>query len=325
MNEPVKAINLRSNSNSLNQIAKKHLLGTILVLFLPLVMVAQDSIPKVPTARKWVLGGVQVGLWGGTFYSLNRTWYANYPKTKFHLYNDWKEWQQMDKAGHFWSTYQISRHTSNIWQWAGLEKKKAIWIGGISGMAYLSVIEILDGYSDKWGFSVPDVLANTAGAGLFVGQELLWNEQRISLKLSYSPYQYGDLKYRADELFGSGDVERLLKDYNGQIIWASVNLRSFLPDSKIPKWLNLALGYNARTMLGGYENSWAIQDPIRVDRSDIPRFRRFLLSFDVDLTRIETKNKTLKTVFSILNVLKVPAPAIEWNTRGKFRLHPVAY
>jgi hypothetical protein len=104
-----------------------------------------------------------------------------------------------------------------------------------------------------------------------------------------------------------------------------LDLSNFLPDSKIPKWLNLALGYNARTMLGGYENSWAIQDPVRVDRSDIPRFRRFLLSFDVDLTRIETKNKTLKTVFSILNVLKVPAPAIEWNTRGKFRLHPVAY
>ncbi|MEY4728489.1 MAG: hypothetical protein RLZZ390_1013, partial [Bacteroidota bacterium] len=178
----------------------------------PQLLHAQDSVAN-KTTKKWVLGSVQVGLWGGTFYALNNTWYANYPKAKFHLYNDWKEWQQMDKMGHFWSTYQISRHTSNIWQWAGLKREKAIWVGAVSGMAYLSVIEILDGYSDKWGFSIPDVLANTAGAGLFLGQELLWKEQRISLKLSYSPYQYGDLKYRADQLFGSGDVERLLKDY----------------------------------------------------------------------------------------------------------------
>jgi hypothetical protein len=241
------------------------------------------------------------------------------------LYNDWEEWQQMDKMGHFWSTYQISRHTSNIWQWAGLDRDKAIWVGAVSGMAYLSVIEILDGYSDKWGFSVPDVMANTAGAGLFLGQELLWKEQRITLKLSYSPYQYGNLKYRADELFGSGDVERLLKDYNGQIIWASINMKSFLPNTKFPKWLNLAVGYNGRTMLGGYENKWedALGNPII--RNDIKRYKRFLISFDVDLTKIETKNKTLKTIYSIFNVLKVPAPAIEFNTLGKFRLHPVAY
>jgi hypothetical protein len=168
-------------------------------------------------------------------------------------------------------------------------------------------------------------MANTAGAGLFLGQELLWKEQRISLKLSYSPYQYGNLKYRADELFGSGDVERLLKDYNGQIIWASINLKSFLPNTKLPKWLNLAVGYNARTMLGGYENKWEDELGNPIVRNDIKRYKRFLVSFDVDLTKIETKNRTLKTIYSIFNVLKVPAPAIEFNTLGKFRLHPVAY
>ena len=324
MNEGVKAIILNINSNGLIKLIKIYLFLFMCLGVQPQLLHAQDSVAN-KTTKKWVLGSVQVGLWGGSFYALNNAWYANYPKTKFHLYNDWEEWQQMDKMGHFWSTYQISRHTSNIWQWAGLERDKAIWVGAVSGMAYLSVIEILDGYSDKWGFSIPDVMANTAGAGLFLGQELLWKEQRISLKLSYSPYQYGNLKYRADELFGSGDVERLLKDYNGQIIWASINLKSFLPNTKLPKWLNLAVGYNARTMLGGYENKWedALGNPIV--RNDIKRYKRFLVSFDVDLTKIETKNKTLKTIYSIFNVLKVPAPAIEFNTLGKFRFHPVAY
>jgi hypothetical protein len=324
MKEGVKAINLSIKSNCKNKLMKKYILIVAIIQLALAGAIAQDSLTNKAT-KKWVLGGVQVGLWGGSFYALNNAWYANYPKAKFHLYNDWKEWQQMDKLGHTWSTYQISRHTSNIWQWAGLEKEKAIWVGSLSGMAYLSVIEILDGYSDKWGFSIPDVLANTAGAGLFLGQELLWKEQRISLKLSYSPYQYGNLKYRADQLFGSGDVERLLKDYNGQIIWASINLKSFMPDAKIPKWLNLAVGYNARTMLGGYENKWEDQSGNMISRTDIKRYKRFLLSLDIDLTKIETKNKTLKTIYSIVNVLKVPAPAIELNTLGKFRLHAVAY
>ena len=113
----------------------------------------QDSSIAHINTKKWVLGGVQAGLWGGTFYSLNKTWYANYPRSDFHFYNDWKEWQQMDKAGHAWSSYQISNHTSKIWQWAGMEKKKAVMIGSISGMAYLSIIEILDGYSASRIFS----------------------------------------------------------------------------------------------------------------------------------------------------------------------------
>jgi hypothetical protein len=299
-----------------------HVFGTIILLALSGTIQGQDSAVSHANTKKWVLGGVQAGLWGGTFYSLNKAWYANYPRSDFKLYNDWKEWQQMDKAGHAWSSYQISNHTSQIWQWAGMEKNKAVIIGGISGMAYLSIIEILDGYSEKWGFSIPDILANTAGAGIYAAQELGWDEQRISIKLSYSPYRYGSLTTRANALFGSGDAEKVLKDYNGQTYWASVNIKSFFPTSHFPAWFNIALGYGARTMLGGYENTWTTVSGITINRTDIPRYKRFYLSADIDLTRIKTKNKTLKTVFSLFNVLKVPAPTVEWNGQGKLRFHP---
>lgn len=302
-----------------------HIIGTILLFSICFSVNAQDSSAAQVKTRKIVLTGVQVGLWGGTFFSLNKTWYANYPRSDFHFYNDWKEWQHMDKAGHTWSSYQISNHTSKIWQWAGMEKKKAVIIGGISGMAYLSIIEILDGYSDKWGFSIPDILANTAGAGIFAAQELGWNEQRISIKLSYSPYRYGTLTTRANALFGSGDAEKVLKDYNGQTYWASINIKSFFPASHCPEWLNIALGYGARTMLGGYENTWTTSSGMTINRSDIPRYKRFYMSADIDLTRIKTKSKTLKTVFSLFNVLKVPAPTVEWNGLEKLRFHPFFY
>ena len=47
------------------------------------------------------------------------------------------------------------------------------------GFAYASLFqasfEVLDGYSAKWGFSIPDIAFNTVGAGLYTSQELLWN------------------------------------------------------------------------------------------------------------------------------------------------------
>jgi Predicted periplasmic lipoprotein (DUF2279) len=292
---------------------------------------AQDSLglsskPQIIShTRKWVLGGVQVSLWGGSFFSLNKAWYANYPRSTFHFYNDWQEWQQMDKMGHAWSTYQISQHTSKIWQWAGMDKKKSVWIGSLSGLAYLSIIEILDGYSDKWGFSGYDVLANASGATLFALQALQWEEQRIQLKMSYSPVHYGDLKPRSNALFGSGDVEKVLKDYNGQTYWLSFNIKSFFPESAFPAWLNLAAGYGAKTMLGGYQNKWDDALGNSISRFDIPRYKRFHLALDLDLTKIKTRNHKIATVLSLFNVLKVPAPSIEINSLGKVQFHPLFF
>jgi hypothetical protein len=111
-------------------------------------------------------------------------------------------------------------------------------------------------------------------------------------------------------------VEKLLKDYNGQTYWASINVKSFFPESRFPSWLNLALGYGAERMLGGYGNSWKDAAGTVYSRTDIARYKKFLLSVDVDLTKINTKNKVLKTAFSLINVLKIPAPAISVNTKG---------
>lgn len=272
--------------------------------------------------RIWIVGGSQAALWTGSFIALNKVWYADYPKESFHFFNDWDEWQQMDKAGHAWSSYQLSRLSGDMWRWTGIKDKKAIWLGGISGVAYLSIIEILDGFSAEWGFSTGDMLMNIAGAGLYVSQELGWKEQRIQLKMSYYPYSYDSQdKSRALDLFGESTAEKILKDYNAQTYWLSANIHSFFPDSRIPRWLNLSLGYNGRVMLGGTENIWTDEAGNTIDRSEVERYRRFFLSVDVDLTRIPTRSKFLRSVFSVVNMIKVPAPALEWDSRGKFRGH----
>jgi VanZ family protein len=283
-------------------------------------MYADSTIPN--KKRIWLVAGTQAGLWLGSFVALNKLWYDEYPRTSFHFFNDNREWNQMDKLGHVFTTFQVSNISSKMWQWAGLSHKRSVIYGAISGIAYQSVIEIQDAYSAEWGFSLSDMGSNFLGAAMFVAQELTWEEKRIRLKLSFSNHDYPkEVTARYEHLFGSTFIERYLKDYNSQTYWVSVNPRSFLTNSRFPGWLNIAAGYSSDLMLGGRENVWTDKEGVFFDRRDIPRTRRFYLSPDVDFTRIPTNSKLLKTVFQLIGGIKFPAPALELNSKGKFRAH----
>jgi hypothetical protein len=248
----------------------------------------------------------------GSLIMLNELWYKDYPRSSFHLFNDNNEWLQMDKIGHATTTYSVGYIVDHTLRWSGVERKKAIWYGGASGLAYLTVIELFDGFSDEWGFSVGDMLANIAGSAMYIGQEFAWKEQRIRLKFSahLSPYA----QYRPNVL-GSNFGERILKDYNGQSYWLSANISSFLPeDSRFPKWLNVAFGYSGEEMLKGDERHYVVfKDG---EFRNFNAYRQYFLSLDIDLTKIKTKNHFLKTLLGTFNYLKIPFPALEFSNRG---------
>ena len=88
---------------------------------------------------------INIAGYGGSLLILNQAWYANYPRSSFHTFNDNKEWLQVDKVGHSWAAYNTGKASTEMWKWTGMNKKKAAIIGGLSGAAYLTVIEILDG------------------------------------------------------------------------------------------------------------------------------------------------------------------------------------
>ena len=271
--------------------------------------------------------GAHAAAWSASYVALNKAWYADYPKQKFHFFNDNGEWNQMDKAGHTWTAYQMSRFSAGLWKWTGLSDTKSAWLGGVSGMAYQSIIEIQDGFSSEWGFSWGDMTANALGAATFVAQQLGWKEQRLQIKLSYWQYDYSspELTTRRNQLFGTSLPERMLKDYNSQTYWLSANVRAFFPNSSWPRWLNIAAGYNSDGMFGGYENKWIDKQGNSFNRYDIPRVRHFFLSPDIDLTRIKTNNKLLKSVFSVVNIVKIPAPSIGFSSKGKLKLYALYY
>lgn len=275
--------------------------------------------------RRWIIGTANVVGYGSALIALNNTWYKNFPREGLHSFDDSKEWLQMDKTGHVFSAYFEGKYSMDLWKWAGLERKKRIWIGGLSGAAYQTIIEFLDGTSAKWGWSWADFGANCIGSGLLIGQELAWDEQRIQLKLGYTREKYpSELTARVNELFGKSGPERFLKDYNGQTYWLSANIKSFFPGSKLPPWLNIAVGYGATGMLGGFDNTWTDAQGNHINRSDIKRQRQFYLSPDIDLTRIPTKSKALKVAFKVLNMVRVPLPALEL-TGGKVKFKGLSF
>lgn len=257
---------------------------------------------------------------GGSLFLLNNLWYKDYPRSSFHFFNDNKEWQQMDKLGHATTSCTIGALGYKTLRWCGVDNKKAIWFGGSMGSVYLLTIEVLDGLSSEWGFSLGDFSANTFGSVVFMSQQFAWNEQRIQFKWSYHQTEFVELR---PDLLGSNWTESWLKDYNGQTYWLSGNISSFLSkDSRFPKWLNLAVGYGAEGMIGGYSN------PAEHNGQPMPtfdRYRQFYISPDIDFTRIPTKSKFLKVAFFALNFLKVPAPALEFNTLNKVKFHPLYF
>ncbi|MEX0968324.1 MAG: DUF2279 domain-containing protein [Bacteroidia bacterium] len=242
-------------------------------------------------------------------------WYKDHKAVPFHFYNDNQAWLQMDKYGHAYVAYYESSIGYNSLRWAGLDKKKALIWGGSLGLLLQTPVEIFDGLYEGYGFSWGDMAANAAGAGLFVGQELLWDEQRMRLKFSFQRSDYADHR---SGILGENGLQSLFLDYNGPTYWLSANLASLTATDRIPGWFNMALGYSANGMLGDYTNP----EFYRGNRlPEFQRHRQWLLSPDVDLSKIKTNRVAIKAALKVLNIIKIPAPALEMNSNDGLKFH----
>jgi len=282
----------------------------------------KDSLSFFETAvkphkqRTRLVAGTVLGLYPVSMYWLYNQWYRDYPQSKFHLFNDNEEWEKMDKFGHTWDAYSIAKPLMRTFHWAGHgNTRSTLYASGIAFL-YQTTIEIFDGFSEEWGFSTGDIIANTLGVAAFAGQQLIWEEQRVVLKYSFHQSKYA--KYRPD-LLGSSLPENILKDYNGLTYWISVNPNSWLSEqSRFPKWLSIGIGFGAEGMTGGTEN------PSEVDGVPIPSFERYpqyYLSLDLDLARVNFRSKFLNSFFKVINIIHLPAPAIEFRKGRKTGWH----
>ena len=194
-------------------------------------------------------------------------------------------------------------------RWCGLSKKKASIIGSSLSFLTVSTVELLDAKSLKWGASVSDLSANLVGSALYLIQQSIWDDQKIQFKYSFHQNFYS--KYRAN-LLGENLAQNLIKDYNGQTYWLSLNAKTIFTQEWMPQWLNISVGYSAKGMLGAHINPEGLPY--------FKRARQYFLSLDIDLRQIPVRSKALKKVFRLLNVIKFPMPAIELRS-GQIKAH----
>lgn len=238
---------------------------------------------------------------------LGQAWYAPQWISDFHFFDDWPEWQQLDKLAHLFWTFQVCVVATRLMMWATGDESRSARLGALTGFLLVSGIEIFDGFSVAYGASVYDVLANGAGALLFLGQRLVWKKLWLIPKFSFHPTSFAPLR---PELLGNGLFEEILKDYNGQTFWYSIRVPVF------PRWLTLAVGVGAEGMIYGREpeNLAAGLDP----------HRRYFLSVDVDLSHLKPASRVLQLLLYVPSVIKIPAPTVEISSQG-LRFHPLYF
>lgn len=247
-------------------------------------------------SRRIFLGCGALALAALIYYLLDRLWYAAAPRSRSHWFDDSRDWQQMDKAGHAFTAYQLSRIAYHLLVWAGMPPEKAHRYAALMGFSAISPIELLDSLATTHGASAYDLMANATGAALFTAQEQLAGKQLIHPKFWFTPSPYAAL--RPDKL-GNHLGEQIIKDYNGQSYWLSLPL-PFLPMDY--QWIRAAVGYNATGMVYG--------NPDQNLRAGRRSRRHFLLSLDLELPIRLQQGKTGKIIGFLSEMFRLPLPVV---------------
>lgn len=268
----------------------------------------------------YLSSGIAIG-WTGSILALKNVWYKESWTNNFHTFDDSRQWLGMDKAGHFFTGHLLNKNISSLYRWSGLNRKQGLLLGSSISFGYLTSLELLDAYSEKWGFSWSDITANAAGIAWYAWQDLLWEEQRFKLKFSahLSPYA----KYRPNTL-GNSFPERLLKDYNGQTYWLTITPAQFLnQNSSFPSWLSLSFGYSIDEKLHGDDNFYTVLPGTPQEKSFSAK-SQYLFSLDIDFEQFNPKRPWLKTLFKAINHVKIPFPTVIFSD-GKMKMSPLYF
>jgi hypothetical protein len=235
----------------------------------------------------------------------SNVWYWE-QTTVFHsleFINDWNKYQQMDKFGHFSDAYFTSDLTGKIYRWSGMSGNTSVWVGALTGWAWMLEIELSDAFMSEWGFSWGDMLANTAGSAFYVLQQYNYDVLGgIHPKFSWHKSEAcRENRYHKDP-------QALIEDYEGMTFWLTVNPHHYFPDSwkeNYSKWLaplGLAFGVSAKD-IGYYP--WG-------------GYKEYFIGLDIDLRKLPIGDDwgIFKFIKSEINFLRLPFPTIRFSTRG---------
>jgi hypothetical protein len=260
------------------------------------------GVPEEPIARglRWknaaVIGGIAatVGIYGmnswwedgfsGSFRTVDEGWFGQDTYAG-----------GADKAGHIYSTYTGARLLTRAFEALGNDPGHALRLGAWTSLGVMTAVEVVDGFSKKYRFSMEDAVANAVGAAFAV---LVEKNPRIDALLDFRLlYQQDDYVQQAGANPGS--------DYSGQTYLLVVKADGIprLREVPVVRYLELLVGYNAR----GYES----------DDSADPQ-RRICYGVGINLSRLLSDTvfrgdlkggKIQRATDTVLEFLQVPYTA----------------
>lgn len=253
--------------------------------------------PAYRATSRATVGGVAVAGNVALYEYFKRAWWNGQPAP--HMWLNWEKnepFREMDKFGHAWGGYHLSRIGSELLGGACVSRTKAVWWSAAYAAAFQLQIELWDGKQAAYGFSPFDLAANTAGASYAVAQQYVPALRSIKPTISYS-------RTLASKRYGraQGSQLRPTTDYSGQTYWLSVDMDEMLPDAAARWWpgfLRASVGHSITDYV----------DP-NTGRGLWGR-REFVLTLDVDPEKLPGQNHLWRRAKHELSYYHFPAPAL---------------
>jgi hypothetical protein len=268
-------------------------------------------------ARFYGVASITLAALAGSYIYMNNAWWAG-QKSSFHfdggtgLKNvftfgrDVKYAKNLDKMGHFYGGRIGGDLFAEAVRWSGKSEKSSYIWGAVFSSSIQFFIEIKDGFSPDWGFSVYDFMAGTLGSFYPYFQSKSRFLKAVDYKFSYwrrDDYYFESIKRKS----GFQD------DYMNQTYWFTFNPKRFKPKSNWPKWLGISVGVGVDNKLNDYYTG------IITDYSVLGKGGyEFFIAPDIDFTGLLPKTPFWQRAAKLMNYIKFPAPAIRLSNNSRF-------
>lgn len=252
-----------------------------------------DSLQTLSKLRLGAVAGLTAVSFGASYFLVLKNDWWNNSEGGFHFANDFDYAKNLDKGGHFFAGVALGEFFYEGYHWAGLsEFQSYFWAGVSAGLTHVG-IDIKDGFSPEWGYSVGDVLSGTLGG--------FW-----PMAERYVPaFRYFDYKWsywiNSSAYYDQSETDLFADDYVNQTHWLSVKVDRLLPQSWARFWpdgLALATGVS-------------IDEGVYTQGQGHGRYEWYV-GPDWDLEGLfKPKSRWARKVVNTLNYIRFPAPTLQ--------------
>ena len=223
----------------------------------------------------------------------------------------------MDKIGHACTSYQLNKISHSLFKKNNI--KKPLLKSSVYTFGYMLGVELLDGYSTEWGFSIYDVIGNGLGTMLYTFQERKFKNQPFKIKFSSHKSTYASCR---PSLLGENRLQQILKDYNGQTYWLTFNYNELWNKRiKLFDYIDFAFGYSIDGFTGGHNNPEISSCNCLISNcNNLKRTSQFIFSVDLNTSKIKNKHPILGKFLLPFDIVKIPFPAFILNNSKNFKL-----